>query len=377
VVPKPKPSRDRDQTDDSLREEREESDRAFVERQAAVQDDADQIVQQARENADAVLTAARDKADHRLAIATGGVPAPSVIEGREIEDDALRDERGTADASLQREREETARSLARLLPVERDKTDLFLLTERARSDREIAQRDDFLGMVSHDLRNLLGGIVTSAAILSERTDDSEDGALVRSGADRIQRYAARMNRLIGDLVDVASIDAGVLAMTPVRGDGRKLVAEAVETFRAAAAAKRIGFEVEVTAEELLGEFDHDRLLQVFANLLSNAIKFSAQDKTITVRGARGENALHFSVTDRGVGIPAEMLELIFERFWQAGKNDRLGMGLGLYISRCIVEAHAGRIWAESSVGTGTTLHFTIPLQGHSPSRPETLPLLPA
>jgi signal transduction histidine kinase len=369
MAPRPKPSLDRDQTDDSLREEREETDRALVERQAAVQDDADQVVQRARENADAVLTAARDKADHRLAVATGGVPAPSVVEGREIEDDVLRDERAAADASLQREREETALALARLLPVERDKTDRFLLTERARSDMEIEQRDDFLGMVSHDLRNLLGGIVMSAAILSERTDGSEDGALVRSGAAQIQRYAARMNRLIGDLVDVASIDAGVLAMTRARGDGRKLVAEAVETFRAAAAAKRIGFEVEVTAEELLAEFDHDRLLQVFANLLSNAIKFSAQDKTITVRGARDENALHFSVKDSGVGVPAEMLELIFERFWQIGKNDRRGTGLGLYISRCIVEAHAGRIWAESSVGAGTTLHFTIPVQGHSPPPP--------
>jgi len=357
----PKSSSDRVQTDDSLREEREETDRALVERQHAVQDSADLVVQRARDNADAVLTAARDKADQRVAHATGGVPASAVLETREQEDDTLRDERAAADATLRRERLETARALARLLPVERDKTDRFLLTERARSDRQIAQRDDFLGMVSHDLRNLLGGIVMNAAILAEKTNDSADSQLVRSGTAKIERYAARMNRLIGDLVDVASIDAGVLAMTRARGDGRKLVTEAVEAFRMAAAEKRIDFDVEVTAEALHADFDRERLLQVFANLLSNAIKFTAQNKTITVRAARDNNALHFSVEDRGIGVPAEMLELIFERFWQVGKNDRRGTGLGLYISRCIVEAHGGRIWAESVVGGGTTLHFTIPM----------------
>jgi len=366
MSPSPKPSRDRGQTDESLREEREKTDRAIAERQASVHEDADQVVQRARENADAVLTAARDVADQGLPTAAGGVPALSVVEGRETEDDTLRAERETADANLRREREETARALARLVPVERDKTDRYLLTERARSDKEIAQRDDFLGMVSHDLRNLLGGIVMSAVLLSDRADDSAAGALVQSEAARIQRLSARMNRLIGDLVDVASIDAGALAMTRSSGDGGKLVAEAVDIFRAAATAKGISLQLEVGAEGLLADFDHDRLLQVFANLLSNAIKFAAPNTTITVRCARDENALHFSVEDTGVGVPAGMLELIFDRFWQAGKNDRRGTGLGLYISRCIVEAHGGKIWAQSKVGTGTTLHFTVPTQCHSP-----------
>ena len=334
----------------------------LVKRQAAVQQDADEVLQRARDNADAVLAEARDKADDLIADPVGATLTHSVIEGREIEDDAVRDERAMADESLQREREETARALARLLPVERDKTDRFLLTERHRSDREIAQRDDFLGIVSHDLRNLLGAIVMSATNLSLKSDDSEVGAQVRAKTAQIERYAARMNRLIGDLVDVASIDAGVLAMTRVRADGRKLVAEAVETFRGAAAAKRIGFAVDVPGEELIADFDHERLLQVFANLISNAIKFSAQDTTITVRAARDGDALHFSVTDRGIGVPANMLELIFERFWQVGTNDRRGTGLGLYISRCILAAHGGRIWAESTVGSGTTVHFTIPMQ---------------
>lgn len=363
----PKTSPDREQTDDSLRTEREKTDRALAERQAAVQQDADRIVERARENADAVMTAARDKADERAADAPRHAPAASIIAERAIEDEALRGERAAADELLERERTETARALARLLPAEREKTDRFLLTERARSDYEIAQRDAFLGMVSHDLRNLLGGIVMSASVLAEKADDSKDGARVAAGAARIERYAARMNRLIGDLVDVASIDAGVLAMTLSKDDGRTLVNEAVEMFRAPAAAKRILIEADVRAEELPAEFDHERLLQVFANLLSNAIKFSAPASTITVRAAREDSTLHFSVADAGAGVAPDMLELIFERFWQVGKNDRRGTGLGLYISRCIVEAHGGRIWAESSVGTGTTVHFTIPVGQPSPA----------
>jgi signal transduction histidine kinase len=200
----------------------------------------------------------------------------------------------------------------------------------------------------------------SASVLSEKANDSKEGAEVKSTAARIERYAARMNRLIGDLVDVASLDAGVLAMTRARGDARKLVVEAVEMFRMAAAAKRIDLEVEVAGDELLAEFDHERLLQVFANLLSNAIKFTAAGNTITVRAAREADALHFSVQDSGVGVPADMLDLIFERFWQADKHDRRGAGLGLYISRSIVEAHGGRIWAKSPTDGGTTIHFTIP-----------------
>ena len=356
----PKSSPDRDQTDSSLRQEREKTDRALAERQVAAQEDADEVVQHARNKADAVLAAARDKADHRLADETGAVRPASIVEDREIEDHAIRRERAAADATLQRERQETARVLARLLPVEREQTDRYLLTERGRSDTAIAQRDDFLGIVSHDLRNLLGGIVMSAAVLSEKADNSQDGMDAKATAARIERYAARMNRLIGDLVDVASLDSGVIAMTRERGDARKLVAEAVEMFRAPAAAKHIDLAVEPDGDELLAEFDHERLLQVFANLLSNAIKFSAAGSTITVRAARDGDVLHFVVKDGGVGVREDMLELIFERFWQVSKNDRRGTGLGLYISRCIVEAHAGEIWAESPPGGGTTIHFTIP-----------------
>lgn len=352
-----KPTDSRHETDESLRTERDHTDRALARQQSAVEDDADVIVKRARRNADAVLSTARDKADRQLD--PDGTAGTRVAEARATEDDALRDERAVADATLRAEREENACVLARLLPLEREKTDRYLLTERARSDDAVSNRDDFLGMVSHDLRNLLGGIVMSADLIADTAFDSDAGKLTVNGVSRIQRYAARMNRLIADLVDVSAIDAGILAMTKTRVDARAIVMEAVETFRDAAAKKGIVLDVSVTDASLDYELDRDRVLQVLVNLITNAIKFTDKG-TIHVRCEHGNDELRFSVEDSGIGIPTDMLERVFERFWQVGKNDRRGAGLGLYISRCIVEAHGGKIVAQSKLGEGSRLSFALP-----------------
>jgi signal transduction histidine kinase len=352
-----KGSPDRTQTDASLRSERQNIDRVLAERQAAVDDAADEIVDTARDTADSVLLAAREKADERPAQQP---PTARVTAERAAEDEALRDERAVADESLRREREENARALLMLLPHERDSTDRYLLTERVRSDDALANRDDFLGIVSHDLRDLLGGIVMAAGLMSKKAPESEDGAYARLGAERIQRYAARMNRLIGDLVDVASIDAGKLAVSRARADAAALIAEAVDTFQAPASAKEITLTMEVAEPALPADFDHDRMLQVLANLIANSIKFTPAGGTIRVGGGRAAGALRLFVSDSGPGIPPDLLEAVFERFRQVAENDRRGLGLGLYISKHLVEAHGGRMAAESTPGNGTTIWFTIP-----------------
>jgi signal transduction histidine kinase len=215
-------------------------------------------------------------------------------------------------------------------------------------------------MVSHDLRNLLGGIVVSAALIAEGSGEDDKGKRTLVGTTRIQRYAARMNRLIGDLLDVASIEIGTLAVVSSPADAMALIEEAVDTFQAAAAAKKITLTVDAVERPIRATFDHDRLLQVLANLLANAIKFTAEGGVIGVRGERTAAGVCVSITDNGAGIPPEMLEPVFEPFFQVGKNDRRGVGLGLYISRNIVEAHGGRIWAESTLGRGSVFSFTIP-----------------
>jgi len=149
-------------------------------------------------------------------------------------------------------------------------------------------------------------------------------------------------------------------MTPVPGDAAALIAEAVDTFQASASAQGISLQTEIVEGPLLAEFDHDRMLQVLANIIANAIKFTSQGGSIQVHGECTGDELRFSISDTGSGIPGTMLEAIFDRFWQVGKDDRRGVGLGLYISRCIVEAHGGKIWAESTLGEGSRLCFTLP-----------------
>ncbi len=356
-----RPSPERDETDESLRIERQKTDQALLEKQHLIEKDADGVVDRAREIADAVLSEARGKADQKLEEEESPPgERETVSEERALEDAALRSERAAADESLRFEREEHAGSVHRLLPLEREKTDRHLLTERARSDFAISNRDDFLSIVSHDLRNLLQGIVVSTELLSARAADDEGGKHIRAGVKRIERYAARMVRLIGDLVDVTSIDAGKLAVTPKNQDLCELVAEAMATFEPVACAKGIALVLESAEPCAMVDFDHDRMMQVFANLLANAIKFTPEGGKVSIRVERDEDKVLCCVSDTGPGIPGNMLELVFERFWQVGNDDRRGLGLGLYISKCIVEAHGGTIWVESTMGEGSRLYFTLP-----------------
>jgi signal transduction histidine kinase len=148
-------------------------------------------------------------------------------------------------------------------------------------------------------------------------------------------------------------------VTPVEGDLRALIHESVEIFQAPADARRILLE-EIGGPPLLARFDHDRSLQVVANLIGNAIKFSPPGARISVRAEGVNGEMRVAVSDTGPGIRADNLEDIFGRFWQVGRRDRRGLGLGLYISRCIVQAQGGRIWAENGPASGSTFFFTVP-----------------
>ncbi len=355
--PSPKAQNERDETDDSLRSEREKTDDELVERSGAIEEDSNQIVDRARRRADEVLDRARRLADEN---APGDACSEGLDAERALEDAVLREERQVDDEVLTHERETQKRALASLLRFEREQTDDRLLVERARADRLLAARDNFMGMVSHDLRTLLGGIALSAALQLRHAKDDESGEQTVKAAQKILRYTARMTRLIGDLIDVTSIEAGRLAVDLEQRAAMALFRETVEAFQPTASAKGITLDVEPAKGAVLANLDHDRILQVLANLVSNAIKFTGDGGRISVRVAPAGNEVVFSVSDTGSGIPTEQLEAIFERFWQVTAQDRRGLGLGLFIARCIVEAHGGRIWAESDLGQGSRFYFTLP-----------------
>lgn len=235
-----------------------------------------------------------------------------------------------------------------------------LLRLKATSDEALAHRDDAMGMVGHELRNLLHGILLSASVLAENASKSDEGRRMVDGMKRIHTYGARMNRLIADLVDVVSIDAGKLALEFKPWNAVALIAEAIEGCALAASAKGVSLDSEPLEPVLLANFDRGRMLQVLTNLIGNALKFTPRGGRIAVRGERVGDEIWLSVTDTGSGIPTDKLDAVFVRFLQLGKDDQRGLGLGLYISKCIVESHGGRIWAESTLGEGSAFRFTIP-----------------
>jgi signal transduction histidine kinase len=170
-----------------------------------------------------------------------------------------------------------------------------------------------------------------------------------------------MRRLVGDLVDVASIEAGMLAVTRAIGDPTDVVNEAVETFQPQASGSGISLMAEIVPGVAALAFDAARILQVLCNLLSNALKFTPAQGTVLVRVEQVEDNVVCCVSDTGPGIPDDKLEAVFERFVQLTKNDRRGVGLGLFISKCIVQGHGGRIWAENRIGQGSSFCFTLPV----------------
>ena len=223
---------------------------------------------------------------------------------------------------------------------------LYLAAQRA-----LQARDDVLGIVAHDLRAPLGTILLEAAILR------------RSGAQSqsIESAASRMNRLIRDLLDVTVIEAGSLSIECARVDPARLVLDSVAAHSRLAVARSVVLRSDLARDLAEIWADRDRLLQVFENLIGNAIKFTHSDGLITVGARPLDREVLFWVADTGCGIEAADLTHLFERFWQARKSERRGAGLGLSIVRSLIEAHGGRLWAESAPGRGSTFSFTLPV----------------
>jgi signal transduction histidine kinase len=182
----------------------------------------------------------------------------------------------------------------------------------------------------------------------------------------VARAVGRMARLIADLLDAAAIDAGRMLVEPREEDAREMLAEAAESLRPLAAARRQDLCV-AAPDDLLVVCDHVRILQVLSNLIGNAIKYAGEGRPIALQVERAGRTAHFSIKDSGAGIAPAQLHHLFERYWRASAATSGGTGLGLFLTKGIVQAHGGRVWAESTVGVGSTFHFTLPLQTGTPS----------
>jgi PAS domain S-box-containing protein len=218
-------------------------------------------------------------------------------------------------------------------------------------------RDDVLAIVSHDLRNPLAAIDLGATLLLQHHGQDPRS---RRHLDTIRRAAERMTHLIEDLLDMASINAGKLAITPAEVDAGQLLGEIADLHEPIAGERGITLVRELELQGALLFVDRNRIAQVFSNLLGNAIKFCQPGDTITLRGQRIADGVRIAVADTGPGIAVADLPHIFEPYWSGRAGMKAGTGLGLFITRAIVEAHGGRIEAASEPGRGATFTVTLP-----------------
>jgi len=173
--------------------------------------------------------------------------------------------------------------------------------------------------------------------------------------------AARMGRLLTDLLDVAQIDAGRFPLEKRRHDARALLSEVRRAYRPLFAGRGVSLVIDAPEELVLASFDYDRVEQLLSNLLGNAMKFTPAGGRVALHVERSGQQLVFVVRDDGIGIDPDTLPKIFERFWRYDTDSRPGLGLGLYICRTIAVAHGGDITVQSELGGGTTFRVSLPV----------------
>jgi chemotaxis family two-component system sensor kinase Cph1 len=237
----------------------------------------------------------------------------------------------------------------------------LLKEEREAHSAALADRDRLLAIFSHDLKTLLNAMTLNSTIALMSSGDS-----MEKGAANVRVILGRMDRMISNLLDLARMNAGKLRVVPRSLDAAKVVREAVKVFRPLAEEKRQSLRLAETGGPFGARLDHDRIFQVLSNLLSNAIKFSPPEGEILVSLATVDRRVQITVRDFGPGIEEDDLERIFECYRQLDGADVTGLGLGLFISKSIIEAHGGRIWVSSRPGRGSTFFFTLP--GSEPVR---------
>ncbi|HYO53452.1 sensor histidine kinase [Archangium sp.] len=253
-------------------------------------------------------------------------------------------------------REQAARAEAAAQQRERSRAE----DAEREAQRAVRTRENVLAVVSHDLKNPLGSIALSTQLLRRLLPPGEEGERMRKHTHTIERSVERMDRLIRDLLDMASIQAGRLKLDLGCYAVDDLVREGLALLEPLAIEKRVDLRTHLPRERVWVRCDRDRVFQVLSNLVGNALKFTPEGGTVTVTAVPQEGFVRFSVSDTGPGIPAGALPHLFEPFWQVEGTGKKGTGLGLTISRGLVEAHGGWLEVESEEGRGSTFSFTLP-----------------
>lgn len=246
------------------------------------------------------------------------------------------------------------REFARRSAMALDHARLYFTAQRATRARDV-----ILGVVSHDLRNPITAIERCARLLRDGLPEGIDrDAMITTIADA----ANWSQRLIRDLLDVATIEAGQLRLEKDAVAVTTVIDQVVQLFARTAAERGVTIQVDIADGLPPILADSERVVQLLANLMDNAVKFSTTGSTVTIRAKAASTFVRFVVVDSGAGIAETDLPHLFDLYWQARRANRAeGSGYGLSIARGIAQAHGGEIWAESTLNEGSTFRFTIPI----------------
>lgn len=316
-----------------------------------------------RDNTDQSLKAERKSSDdyvHHLNKSTGASSVPK----REHFKKKL-----VAEALFERERKETNQNLL----IERDHTERsaelqsILLHDELKSHKltkaELSSKDEILSIVSHDLKNpLLSISLSSMVVKTALQDKGQSTDFLIQQMEKIEQYVYYMDRIISDLLEAEQISQRKLNLHPEECGINDLLLECRNLFENQNTIQPVTIKVETLDRPVYALIDSDRMLQVLSNLIGNSLKYIPLDGTIEIFAQLNEQEVIISVRDNGPGIAEYKKASVFDKFSQLRDSDRYSLGLGLYISKWIVEAHHGKIWVSDKVQDGCQINFSIPVK---------------
>ncbi|MCF5803721.1 ATP-binding protein [Pseudomonas tremae] len=246
--------------------------------------------------------------------------------------------------------------------LRRSALEIDLERQVQREQEAVRLRDELVAVVSHDLRNPMSIIIIQCGMMQRWAigDTTIENRNIRRALGTIEKATTRMNSLLEDLLDTAQIEAGRYQLSRLALSVTSLLEEACGLLVMLTTEKNI--ELNCTSTHgLVVDADPERIFQVLSNLVGNAIKFTPKGGRINIDAVAEGNEVLFKVSDDGIGIPKEHLPYIFQRYWSVKEGNPRGNGLGLYICQGIVTAHGGRLWADSSLDSGSIFSFTLPM----------------
>jgi PAS domain S-box-containing protein len=214
------------------------------------------------------------------------------------------------------------------------------------------KKDEFIGFVSHELKTPL---TTMSGYIQLATQQLYLPADI---SNKMSKQIVRLNGIISDLLDISRIQAGKFNLDFKRTSLHAIIRDSIDMV-----SHEHKIDIAMPAEDIMVTVDGQKIFQVISNLISNAVKYSSVGSEIDIAAIRLGDQIKVSVTDKGVGIPALHLDKIFNQFYRVPKtSNQQGAGLGLYISKEIIEGHIGKIWVESEEGKGSTFHVLFPIE---------------